>query len=256
MKPELGTLIKRAAKAAKAKSPEILTAFGVCGMITTVVFAVKATPRAVRLIEQRKEEAHADELTAVETVKTTWKCYIPTAVMCAASCACIIGANSQSSKRNAAIAAAYSISETALREYKDKVKETIGVAEEKHITDEIAKDKLSRAPVEHSEIVVTGSDGCLCYDSLSGRYFRFDVESIRKAANEVNHRMLGEMCVSLNEFYYELGLDGIPVGETLGWHVDGGCFEVLFSSQIASDGTPCIVIDYSIPPKYGYDSLF
>ena len=37
-------------------SPEILTGIGIAGMITTTVMAVRATPKALILIEDRKEE--------------------------------------------------------------------------------------------------------------------------------------------------------------------------------------------------------
>ena len=61
--------------------------------------------------------------------------------------------------------------------------------------------------------------------------------------------------VSLNDFYDELGLDHIDVGDDLGWKVDQGKLDVDFGSQIASDGRPCITIEYSVAPKYGYDSF-
>ena len=35
-------------------SPEILTGIGITGMITTTVLAVKATPKALELIEESK----------------------------------------------------------------------------------------------------------------------------------------------------------------------------------------------------------
>ena len=35
-------------------SPEILTGVGIAGMITTTVLAVKATPKALRLIDDKK----------------------------------------------------------------------------------------------------------------------------------------------------------------------------------------------------------
>ena len=119
------------AKAAISKhSPEILVGVGIAGMLTTVVLAVKATPKALTLIEEKKEEQEVDELTPVETIKATWKCYIPAAVTCVASTACIIGASAVNAKRNAALATAYTLSETALKEYKAKVVETIGEKKE------------------------------------------------------------------------------------------------------------------------------
>ena len=239
-------------KAVKKHSPEILTGIGVAGMISAVVVAVGATPKALKLIEDKKEQEQKDKLTVKETVKTAWKCYIPTVAVCVASAVCIICANSVSSKRTAAIATAYKLSETAMREYHDKVVEVIGEKKEKTVRDSIAKDKIEKDPVSAKEIVITNGGETLCYDALSGRYFRSDIDKIKKAENELNKKMMSEIYISLNEFYYEIGLNDIEIGNTLGWCIDGGFIDIDFSSQLADDGTPCLVIGHHVAPKY-YD---
>ena len=106
-------------------SSEILVATGIVGMLTTTVIAVKATPKAMQLIEEAKEEK-GEELTKLETVKAAAKVYIAPAITAVTSTACIIGASKINRRRNAALATAYAISEAALNEYKDKVVATIG----------------------------------------------------------------------------------------------------------------------------------
>ena len=61
------------------------------------------------------------------------------------------------------------------------------------------------------------------------------------------------MYVSLNDFYDEIGLDFTKVGRELGWSVDEGLIEIHFSSQLADDGTPCLVVEYYTPPRYNFD---
>lgn len=257
-------------RAARKHSPEILTGIGIVGMGTTVVLAVKATPKALMLIEERKREiklaalkddetaiVKVDKLTTLETIKTTWKCYIPAAVTGILSTACIVGASSVNARRNAALAAAYTISETALSEYKDKVVETIGEKKEQAVRDAIAKDKIDNDPVTHKDIVITDKGETLCYDALSGRYFKSDIEQIRRSVNNLNERLLFDTYVSLNELYDELGLEEIKIGDDLGWTVnpdsaDKGLIELDFSSQLTSDGTPCIVVGFANPPYYDF----
>lgn len=231
-------------------SPELLIGLGVTGMFTSTVLAVKATPKALRLIELEKEEKNTDFLTPAETIKATWKCYIPAAVTGMTSAACIIGANSVHLKRNAALAAAYKISETALTEYREKVVETIGEHKEGLIRDKLDKKHIEENPVSKNEVIITDKGNSLCYDHWSGRYFRSDITSIDKAINEVNRQMLVGMCgrVTLNDLYDELGLSHTLLGETMGWSIDNGLIESRLGSQIADDGTPCIVLDYSVAP--------
>lgn len=56
----------------------------------------------------------------------------------------------------------------------------------------------------------------------------------------------------LNDFYYELGLDGTKMGDMLGWNIDEGYIDLAFSSQLDANGTPCLVIDYQVAPVYDY----
>ena len=254
MKKNITNLIKTTKLKAKKHSPEILTGVGIAGMITTVVFAVKATPKAMELIKNAEKEKK-ESLTAAEKVKVAWKPYIPTAISGSMSIACVVGANSVNAKRNAALTAAYTLSETALKEYKSKVIETIGEKKEKVIKDKVAKDKVDKNPVSKTEVIVTEKGNTLCYDAISGRYFKSDIETIKKAANELNRRMISEMYISLNEFFGEIGLKETKLGDELGWNLDDGLIELDFSSQIADDGTPCIVVDYLIAPRYDFEKL-
>lgn len=266
-------LVKNVRTSIVKHGPEILTGLGIAGMITTTVLAVKATPKALARIEEEKEivhrnllaEAKEEGLDAVVTVenlkpkdvvRVTWKYYIPAVVTCAVSTACLIGASSVSAKRHAALATAYTLSEAAMKEYQEKVIETIGEKKEKSIRSAIAKDKLEQNPVSTKEIVITDAGSTLCYDAISGRYFKSDKMKIDRAVNELNRRMLNEGYISLNEFYYEVGLGYVPIGDDLGWRTDKGLIELDYDSHVASDGTPCLVIGFMVAPKRDYSSAF
>lgn len=252
--------ISKLAKAAQStlvkRSPEILTGIGIAGMITSTVLAVKATPKALLIIEDEKQEKNpVTRLKPIEVVKLTWKCYIPATLTGIASIACLIGASSVNFKRNAALATAYQLSTTALNEYKEKVSEVIGERKERDIRDRIAKDRINNDPVGKHEVIVTGNGDTLCYDAYGGRYFKSSIDKIKKAENELNRVMLKDMYVSLNEFYDELGLKHTKLGDDLGWNLDDGFINIEFSSQLSEDDTPCIVINYTVSPNYNYSSF-
>lgn len=251
-KLNLSKLIKNTQFVLSKHSPEILTGLGIAGMITTTVLAVKATPKALRCIDDAAYEKEELSLTGVEKVKACWKCYIPAAITGTVSIACLIGASSVNARRNAALATAYKLSETALTEYREKVVETIGEKKERNIKDAIAKDSIKNNPVSQQNVIITGKGDTLCYDKLFGRYFKSDIETLKKIENELNRRMFSESYVSLNDFYYEVGLDGVDAGEDLGWNIDNGYIDLDFSSQLSTDGQPCLVISFKIPPKYDY----
>ena len=265
----------RGAKISISKhSPEILTGIGIAGMITTTFLAVRATPKALELIEEKKDELNNKqveerldkngdlrdykEITKLkfpDLFKATWKCYIPAAVTSVVSIACLVGASSVHIKRNAVLATAYQLSETALTEYKEKVIETIGEKKEEVIRDKVNKDRIEKNPVSKNNVIITDKGNTLCYDHMSGRYFKSDIDKINKAVNGINNRILHDFYASLNDLYSELGLYTVSLGDKLGWNSDMGLIEVEFSSQLADDGTPCLVMDFNKAPKYDYDRL-
>ena len=254
-KEGLKRTIKSAGRVLTKYSPGILTGIGITGMIGATFMAVKATPKALYLIEAKKEESEVEELTPVETIKTCWKCYIPATLTTVVSAACLIGASTVSAKRNAALATAYSISEAALREYQEKVVEVVGEKKEKAVRDAVAKNQIERDPVTKSEVVIIDSNSnTLCYEPLSGRYFKSTIDKIKKAEIKLDRQMIQEMYVSLNDFYWEIGLDETDLGDKMGWNLSKGYMDLSFSSQLADDGTPCAVIVYGIPPVYDYQN--
>lgn len=241
----------------RRKCPEILTGIGIGGMITTTVLAVKATPEALRRIEKKKREEHHKKLTAKQTVQATWKCYIPATVTGSVSVACLIGASAVNGRRNAALATAYSLAENSLRDYRSKVVETIGEKKEEAIRDAIDRDRVERTPVPAQQ-EIQATEGAvapvLCLDSLFGRYFYSDMETLKRAANKLNWQMnnMSEPYISLNEFYMEIGLSTVDVGDDLGWRTDRGLIELSFSSQLKDGRTPVLVVSHLNPPEYGY----
>lgn len=250
------SILKDFKRFVSAKSPEILTGIGIAGMITTTVLAVKATPKAMSLIEEKKNEEWTDELSPLEIVKVAWKPYIPAIVTGATSVACIIGASSVNAKRNAALTAAYKLSETALTEYREKVVETIGEKKEQIVRDKVAEERVKKNPVSKNEVIVTGNGKTLCFDPISGRYFMSSIEAIKRAENELNKQLLHDIFgyVSLNDFYDELGLDRTIIGNDLGWNTDQ-LIDVSFSSQLNDNGEPSVVLDFLSTPKYNYDKF-
>ena len=254
-KSNITNFIKNTQFALSKHSPEILTGLGIAGMITTTVLAVKATPKAMKICEAERLDRvndYKEEPTKLDYVKACWKCYIPAAVTGTVSIACLIGASSVNVRRNTALATAYKLSETALTEYKSKVIETIGEKKEHEVREAIAKDRIENNPVNQQNVIITGKGDTLCYDHLFGRYFNSDIDKLKKIENELNRRMRDEMYISLNEFYYEVGLDPVDAGDDIGWNIDRGYIDLDFSSHLTPDGKPCLDVSFSIPPKYDF----
>lgn len=257
-KPNVTAVVNNVKTTLTKHSPEILTGLGIAGWFTTTILVAKATPKALQKLDDAEYEK-GEDLTVPEKVKATWKCYAPAVALGTASTACLIGASRQNLKRNAALATAYKLTETAFAEYKEKVVETLGEKKEKAVRQKVVKEKLEKDPVESKQVIITGNGTCLCYDVLLKNYFESDMESIKKAINEVNYQMLSQQYISVNDLYYELGItEGAGrIGSMLGWNISKhGKVEIDVDTMLAKDGRPCITLDYIVAPTYDYDSSY
>lgn len=256
MKTNFKGLIDQATKWTGKHSPEILLGVGIVGMITAGVLAVKATPKAVKTIEADSKLAHDGDpnaYTKKEAVQSAWKYYIPAVGTGVASIACIVGAGTINLRRSRALLTAYTISEGALAEYKTKVLDLVGPKKVEEIRDAIAKDKLEEHPVTDKTVIYnTGNGNQRCFDPYSGTYFFSTIDKLKKAENTFNYQLLREDTQSLNDFYYLIDLNGIKVGDDIGWDIANGQLELRFSAQLPEDGIPTIVIDFNIHPTYAY----
>lgn len=252
-KHSLSSIAKSVRTAMKKHSPEILTGIGIGWNDYNYSHGGESNAESADSYRGEKNELETDQLSRKEIVKTAWPCYIPAAIVGSVSVFCLIGASSTNLRRNAALATAYTLSESTLKEYQEKVVEAIGDKKEQTIRESMAKEKIVKNPVR--EVILTEKGGnTICYDAISGRYFKSDRDTINRAVNELNRQMRDDMYVTLNEFYYALGLDGTKLGDDLGWSIEKGYIELDFSSHLDANGTPCLVIDYRVAPVYDYHS--
>lgn len=253
MNNKLERVIKNVRNSVIKHSPEILTGIGIAGTVGAVVLSVNITPKAIIKI-QNAESNKGNKLSNKEIIKLCWKDYLPVVALEIASISCIIGGNRINLKRNAALGAAYAISEKTLLKYKDKVIETIGEKEEQKIMDKIHEDDVKNDPPKNNTIIVTSNGNTLFKDEISGRYFRSDMNSINKIINELNEKINHQDYVSLNELYSGYGLDPLRDGDLIGWNITNGIIKLTLSTCLVDNNEPCIVLDYEKLPTHGFNT--
>nr|DAS22011.1 MAG TPA: hypothetical protein [Caudoviricetes sp.] len=218
-------------------SHHILTGLALIGVGASVALSVRA--------DRIMHEWDIDEfkrLTKEQRIMIYANIYAPPAIAILATGACIVGAHSISVKRESSLLLAYEGARQMYDRYRSTVQERLGPEEK-----QIAEKAASKAhPVPH-ETIVYGEGDCLFYDAYSGRYFKSTVNKIDRVVNELNYTLLREMCVSLNEFYAGIGLEGISLGDQLGWN-EQRQIEVHYGSRVTEEGRACIVLDFVIEP--------
>jgi len=255
----LPQLQKMAEKFFSDNASSILTGVGMVGVVGTAVLTHRAAVKASYVINEERErrttETIPDAIEGTEMVGMVWKFYVPPVALGAATIASIYGANRMSAQKAAALAAAYGISESRFAEYKEKTLEKLGVKKETDLRAEIAQDRVSKD--ESSQVIILTDGDVLCYDLLTGRYFRSSVEKIRKAENKLNQELMYHEYASLSSFFDDVGLEATQYTDEVGWNqATDGVVEVKFSTTTSTDDRPCIAIEFATPPHPSYHNQY
>ena len=229
----------------------ILTVVGGAGVVTTTVLGIKATPKAMMLLENAKEEK-GEDLTKLEKVQVAAPVYIPTVISGAATLACIFGANMLNKRYQASLMSAYALLDNSYKEYKAKVEDLYGEDANEQITKKIAKDKYEKTEIKNDET--------LFYDEFSGRFFKSTVSKVSQAEYNVNRNIHMRGWAELNEFYEDLGIDDFDKYGALGW-AEGGNYEMywqgwvdfIHNRAVTDDGVEYFIITMFEEPYVGFE---
>lgn len=259
-------LLQRAGKSLKKAAPTILTCVSAAGVVATAILTAKATPKALRCLEEAKTAKNAEngeKLTRMETIGACWMTYAPAAIAGIATIGCIFSANALNKRQQAALVSAYALVSKSYSEYKQKVKEVCGAEAHRKVMAALAAEK-SRNPHISAESLCTitsldfedsGEEERLFYDSISERYFQATISQVLQAEYHLNRNFaLSGGFITLNNFYKFLGISPIPEGDTIGWMVSDGLYWVDFDHHKAAvdDGlngeVECYILDIPFPP--------
>jgi hypothetical protein len=249
----MNKLLHQTGRYLKRNGSTILTCIGSVGVVATTVMAVKATPKALKLIEEAKEEK-GEDLTKLEVVKVAGPVYIPTVITGVSTILCVFGANTLSKKQQASLMSAYALIDNSYKDYKKKVAELYGEEADSRVREELAKDNYEEDKIEVED------NKQLFYDEFSERYFESAIEDVLQAEYEINKLLATFGGVYLNEFYDLLGIEKLNYGDHLGWST----FMMIETSWYAwldfehtkvtmDDGLECTIISFGYDPEFGFE---
>lgn len=252
MNDVLERLTYKSIRFAKRNAPTILTCIGGAGVVATTFTAVKATPKAIELLNQA-EEKKGESLTRLEVVQTAGHVYIPSLLLGLSTISCIFGANILNKRKQAALVSAYALLDTSYKEYKNKVIGLYGEESNRAIRTEIAKDHYESNDVEDDD------DGKhLFYEEYSQRYFRATNETVLRARYELNKIVSESGAATLNDYFDLLQIPRMDYGEYIGWS-SAQMFEMYWDSWInfhdekveMEDGLECWIVSVTEPfPRF------
>lgn len=253
----LHRVIKQAEKFAQDNSPLILTTVGAVGVVTTAYLAGRGGFKAGRIVlDEQIHRISPDveglpELPLKEKFNLTWKCYIPAASVGVLTVAAVISANKIGMRRTAAMTTALALSERAFEEYRTKVFEKLGEKKSTEIRDEIVQDQIDARPVGNAELHIAAGGDVVCYETWTGRYFKSDIDTLKKAQNDINYRVNNDGYASLSDFYDKIDLSHTDISDDIGWN-SSKLLELEFVGHIDEKGLPVIGVIYQTEPIRDY----
>lgn len=243
---------KRASKAAADNAPTILTSIGVAGAITTAVLASRASFKSADIIkkEETKRCIGNDQcLSTQDKFKAVWPQYIPAAASAALTVAAIVCSNRISTKRAAALASAYTVSQEFIERYKDKVAKALGEDKEKEVHAEVSKEMRKSEPPQR--LLVAGK-GTLVHELYTDTWFTSSYEDLQQAEIDTNYQIIHDGYASLSDFFNRVDATHGSVAEEIGWNTDKKM--VLDIGSEIEDGVPILTLDFRTVPVRGYGS--
>lgn len=238
----LKQILGAGAQKAKHNSPAILATAAGVGVITTAYLSGKASVKASKIIAEDQETPYDRRKALIHNAKLVWKTYIPTGISAAATIGCIVGAQRTAGNKTLAATTALAVSERAYSAYRDKVIEEFGERKDQSIRDQVVAEQIQRDPPPAH--ILSGPGNVLCQELFTGRYFTSDMETLRKAQNDLNERLMGGVYCTLDEWYDLIGLDYTKASNNIGWTSDKQ-MKLNFSTHLSPDGRPVLAFDYN-----------
>lgn len=243
---KLPGILKAAEVLLKKNQPQILMGVAIGGVVSTAYLAARGTWQARDIIDAYESENGVEEHPVdrlKERAKQVWPVYVPMAISGFGTVTCIVFAQRSQMRRTAAAVVAYTVTEKAFSDYREKVAETFGKTKDQKVRDAVVQDRVNaRPPTE--QVVFVGKGEVLCLELYTHRYFKSDMETLRRSMNDINEQLNHQVFGTLNDFYERVGLPQSSAGEVMGWE-DTKQMELEFSTAMAPDGTPCIAFDYN-----------
>lgn len=251
---------KRVGRQLYRSSPTILTVVASVGVIVTTITAVRATPKAVKLLKEAELEK-GENLTKVEIIRVAGPSYIPSALLGISTIVCIFGANALNQKKQASLMSAYVMLNESYKQYRKSAKIVYGEDADDKIHVEMAKDAMVATYDWGYQVynmdMDSESERLLFYDLSSKKYFRTTMAAVLNAQYHVNRNLAIRGDCSLNEYLSFLGVEGIDGGDDLGWDIsymveEMDCYWLDFDNYKSTleDGLECIIIDTMTVNKF------
>ena len=205
------------------------------GVVSTAYLAAVAGQRAQRVLDQQIQPVEIKE-----RVRLVWKFFLPPAGAAAVTVVCVAGVKRIDAGKTLAAQTAFAVSQRAYENYRAQVVEELGEKRDQSILSKVAEKEIANKP---PVALVVGDGSVACCELWTMRYFTSNKQALEAAVNAINKKILAHDYATMDDLYYELGLELTHSSGHSGW-TSGRLLELEYSS-ILHDGKPYLAFGYN-----------
>lgn len=253
----LSKVVRHVAWAFERQSPEILTACAVSGTVATTYLAIKGTIKAVRTVDEEKEERGVENLSFLDIVKLTWKIYLPTIIILLISLICGIASCKEAGRRIAALSTSYQAATALLENHREVEREIVGDKKADEIEAAVAQKRVSGYSADLG-IYHTKYGNTLFKDEFTGVMWRSSVEAVKDQIRDYSNAVYKHECLDIGSLHTRWGIPDYDshICKNYGWNESMPEFaeSVRFESgKLPYTEEPYLTLIYYEFPSYVYD---
>lgn len=226
----------------------ILNFAAVMGVGLTMISTIRDTTKACKLID--------DDMTRIEKIKKTWKCYIPSSIVATSTILCIIYSDKVTMNEKIALLNTLSMVQGKYKDLRESVDNVCNVDTTEEIVKKTVKGKVPK------DLYIERTGEKIFYEEYTCKFFSSTIDKVLKAEYLFNKQLSIVGHASLNDFYKLLDIPKTEAGEILGWSVYDKCYAsttsnpwVDFEHSKMEDDEGCeyYYLNYSNQPSVNYD---
>lgn len=230
----LKNMIKLAFDWVKHNPQVLITGLGIAASVATAITSGKTHAKAIA-----NDKGESKNL--LDFAKRNWMTYIPAALSLGVTILAFASLHNVTYKKYQALAAAYSVSQLDLSELRSRMAEQVKVLKE-------GAKPADKKELPAGSMVLFGDEEVLCKDAITGRTFRSTPEKIRAYCNNITEDLLGYGPCPLNDFYSQIHLGQVGIGDELGWG-GGVTLKPVFRPVLLDSGSPAVEVAITPAPQ-------
>lgn len=201
-----------------ANKPSLLIGGSLVGIVSLTGVSFYSGLKCSKILDTyKKDENLTSKEKAAGFVKDTWPYLLPPILLTIADCSMVLGAHNELVKQAGVAMALASTASTQVADLKKQMKEDLGETAAEKIEKKALEEQIEREGPPQN-VQVTGHGDTIVRNMIGGRDFYACYAHLLKSIQIASEMCRNDRIITVNTFFNILGIDGIDIGDVVGWY--------------------------------------